>query len=566
MNYLEEGKPSYRLFPWLAITVIYFIVFSCAKQGFPPGGPEDRISPFLADSTPASQAVGVSTDLPVVLEFSESMNEESIENNLFIVPIPQSWPELEWKSRSKELIIRFNQPLRENTTYVISIGSSARDMRNNQLDDSIMLPFSTGDMIENGKIRGKVIPYHFFDDKKENNSGVDVVAFNMNNSPADPDPGNDIPSYMTQSGSEGTYEIVGLSGGLYRLFAIGDRDQDGFYTEGYDMIGVAPHDVSIAEGDSVVFAPDITISEHDTSHVQLFSIKVPDNQRVELYFNSSVDPSSAKVRFDGLEIIDWFVLEERPMMVSAATEVQQNGMRYTIGELEITDRGGNNILPLDFVPEFTGTDQPDTTALAVVELYPELLTPDDGNVTLIFNRVLDIPDDPTGILTDETKSEMLISQTGPNKIEMIARDGWLESRVYSIFFDTEKLKGCAGNRLNETDSELSFRVVSSDTLGFIEGSIADSTGTPSQSYRLIFKNLDADRIEEITLFGSDEWSTGPVLPGRYICFGYRDDDGDGALNRGSFSPYKASEQAYAYPDTIKVDSRWTNGDNLLIFR
>ena len=148
-----------------------------------------------------------------------------------------------------------------------------------------MLSFSTGAKIENGKIAGKIIPYAFTGKDSEKTSGVDVVAYRMDGMDSIPDPRNDVPDYATQSGADGTYEMIGLSSGVYRLFAIGDKDHDGFYSEGYDLIGISPHDVVIAAGDSLVYAHDMAVSERDTSGIQLVSISVPDSRRIELYFD-----------------------------------------------------------------------------------------------------------------------------------------------------------------------------------------------------------------------------------------------------------------------------------------
>jgi len=57
-----------------------------------------------------------------------------------------------------------------------------------------------------------------------------------------------------------------------------------------------------------------------------------------------------------------------------------------------------------------------------------------------------------------------------------------------------------------------------------------------------------------------------VLPGRYLCRAYRDDDENGELFRGAVYPFRAGEQVFDYPDTILVVSRWTNNDNNFIFR
>jgi len=550
----------------MVIALFVIMGVSCAKQGYPPGGPTDETPPFLVSSKPESMETNVPRDESIVLEFSEAMDTKSVEDNLFIVPIPSSWPEFEWESGDRILTIRFREPFRENTTYVLSIGTKAHDRRRNGLEESIMLSFSTGARIENGKIAGKVVPYTFFGDDAEDVSGVDVVAYRLDGSERDPDPRNDVPDYVTQSGSDGNYEMVGLSSGTYRLFAIGDRDRNGFYSEGYDTIGVGPHDIVLAEGDSVAYAPDMAVSERDTSGVQLVSIGVPDNRRVELYFDRAVRRESVRFAFEGLDVMGWFIPPDRPGMISAATAPQVSGKRYALQDLQVADREGNGLRPMDVVPYFTGEDRPDTTALEIVEWEPKLLTTGEERIRVVFNRVLDLPEDIHAVLSPPDRGVFSVVRAGSNTLELRPRRKLPEGSRRVVRFDAGKLRGVAGNVPGESGTRLELRVVPSDTLGVIAGRIDDARWTGDVVYRLLFRNVDAGVRKELTVRGTKEWSSGKVLPGRYLCRAYRDEDGDGVLFRGSLAPYRAAEQVFDYPDTILVVSRWINDDNIMIFR
>ena len=553
-------------FPLAVIALFVFMGFSCAKQGLPPGGPEDEEPPELISTTPAGMSTGVSVSEPITFEFSESMDDASVEDNFFMVPIPSLWPDFSWSGKNRVLIVTLNEPLKDNTTYVISIGAKARDLQRNQMDDTITLTFSTGETIENGKITGTVIPYSYFGENPENTSGVDVIAYRLNDSQPPPDPRHDVPDYFTQTGSDGSFEIIGLSQAVYRLFSIGDRDGDGFYSEGSDMIGIAPRDIVLAADDSVS-APAITISEIDTTGVQLRSVRTPDSRRVEVFFDREIVNRGIQIGFEGLDITGWFVDNENSGMVSVATRLQENGKRYSIETLTVYDRDGNTIAPLNFKPDFTGTDQPDTTSLEIVNRVSEILLPGSEPVKLVFNRMLELPDnsDSKFALKDAVGEDLWITRTAPNELEITPDNSWKEGYNYVITLDSEVIRGVAGNRLTDSGSELSFRIAPSDTLGFMEGTVEDSTGTDGSLYRLFFKHLETETIREIEVLGKYEWSSGGVFPGRYISYAYRDNDGDGVLFRGAVHPYKNSEQAVVYPDTISVRPRWTVEDIRFVF-
>ena len=521
----------------------------------------------LASSIPAPLSKNVSATEPVVIEFTKAMDEKSVADNLFIVPIPAQWPELKWKSGSRVLTLRFPKPLRDNTTYVITVGSKASDTRNNQLKDSISLKFSTGEVIENGEIRGKVVPFHFFTARPENVSGVDIVAYNLADSTARPDPRNDIPDYMTQTNTDGSYRLVGLSSSTYRLFAIGDKDRDGFYTEGYDMIGVAPHDVVFAKGDTLALAPQIAISEKDTSLVQLRSIRPVDRQRVEFFFDKDIDPQSVGLSIEGgIDILGWFILAGDLKRISVATSEQKNGKEYTVKNLQVKSSDGYPLLPMEKRPVFTGTDRPDTTALEILEWGPKLLTPEKDPVQLVFNRVLALPDSIRNVIADSSGENPAVKKTGPNILELFPASSWKENFNYLFMFNRENLRGAAGNRLTGSGAQIAFRVVPSDTLGFIEGTIGDKTGTPQSLYRLMFKNLDANTLKTLEVMGQAAWTAGMMIPGRYVAAGFRDDTAIGVFTRGTVSPYRVSAPVCVYPDTITVVSRRTTGNINFLFQ
>jgi hypothetical protein len=542
------------------------LVFSCARQGFPPGGPEDKEAPEAVRITPNPLATNVSTRESIIFEFSEPMNEQSVEDNLFIVPIPAEWPVITWKEGSRVLILDFPGRLRDNATYIVTVGAKATDLRNNPLKESIILTFSTGPEIEQGIIRGRVIPRTFFGSSPENAAGVDVVAYRLRDTANNPDPRDDVPDYVTQTGSDGSFALVGVSSGEYRLFAIGDRDRNGFYTPGEDMIGLASRDLGLARGDTLALAPHMTISEMDTAMLQLSSVRPTDRYRVEINFDSAIDPDSVEIAIPGLDIPGWFVPAGELRKISVATSEQQNGKSYTVEMLHVRGKDGNPLAPPEKPPVFTGTDRPDTTALEIVEWEPKVLTPGKDPVRLLFNRVLSLPDTLRNIIADASGEKVTVSRPGPNRLAIHPADSWRQGTAYRIAFDTETLRGAAGNRLTGPGSQISFRAAPADTLGFISGSIADESGSETALYRLWFKNLDFGILKELEVRGRRDWKTGAMLPGRYVALGHRDDDGDGKLFRGNLEPYRAAEPVYAVSDTIVVEPEKTLGGMRFLFK
>ena len=555
-----------RLLSSVSVAVLALaLAAGCAKQGRPPGGPVDVISPELVSSFPEANAVHVPVDIDVTLEFSEAMNEDSVEKNLFIVPLPESWPELSWESHGRKLVIDFQDMLMDSATYIVTIGAKAADLRNNMLTDSIVLPFSTGDVVENGIIRGEVIPSDFQSDAPPEVAGVDVAAYRIDDGES-PDPREDIPAYVTQTGDKGEYEIMGLSSGAYRLFAIGDRDRNGFYTQGYDRIGIAPDDVTLAPGDTLALAPAIPISAPDTSMVQVMSVRVPGARGVQVFFNREVVPGSVTASVPGLDVMDYLVSVENRNRVFMMTSPQEDGRRYEFDSIEARDRWGNTVAPPAVRPYFAGTDNPDTTALRIVSMEPSILKPGADPIDLRFNMILDPPDNSDAVIAESSPADVRVTVTGPGSLQLAPETEWQADASYLVRFDPEILRGYNGNQLAESDSVIAFRVVPADTLGYITGTILETVENAVGMYHLFLRNIDAGVTETVTSDVPGGWKTGPVLPGRYLLSGFRDADGDGIFDTGGLEPFERSEHAAALRDTLQVLSRWTNSENFITFR
>ena len=101
------------------------ILFShCAKEGFPPGGPEDRTPPEVIRTIPAVGQTQVDRETTVQIWLSEGIQSSSALNSVFITPYPGDAVEI--SCRGSKITVKFPQPLRSNLTYVITLGTGIK--------------------------------------------------------------------------------------------------------------------------------------------------------------------------------------------------------------------------------------------------------------------------------------------------------------------------------------------------------------------------------------------------------------------------------------------------------
>ena len=111
-----------------------WLIYSCAAVSSPGGGPKDEIPPILISAEPEEGSLHFSGG-PVVLSFSEYIDEKSLQNAVKISPRLE--PLVEIKYDDDKIILDFPKELLSNQTYVITISRNLKDERGVALEQSI---------------------------------------------------------------------------------------------------------------------------------------------------------------------------------------------------------------------------------------------------------------------------------------------------------------------------------------------------------------------------------------------------------------------------------------------
>ena len=117
-------KISRNIFNILAlITILCFI--RCANVVSPTGGPKDKIPPIVLSAVPENQST-MFEGKEIVINFDEYVTLNNPNANILISPPLEKNPD--YKLSGKSLIIKFKEPLRNETTYSINFGESIKDL------------------------------------------------------------------------------------------------------------------------------------------------------------------------------------------------------------------------------------------------------------------------------------------------------------------------------------------------------------------------------------------------------------------------------------------------------
>ncbi len=525
-----------------AILAALVLFVSCARQMAPPGGPADMIAPYVIQTYPANDSVGVDIETAIRIQFSENMDRRSVEEAIFISPQSAQVPKFRW--RGHELEIRLLGGLRPDRTYVITVGQASSDEWRNRMLASHTFRFSTGDVVNQGELWGRVVW------SKEQIGQAFAWLYDLDVVP-EPDVANDLAHYVTQPDAGGHFRFSGLGVGVYRVFVFLDADQNQTYTSGIDALAVPPQDVTVDSAQKTVRLGDLKGVVRDTSGPVLSAVRTSDQNHILMRFQEPVRIETAPT-VSALKVLSVYQ-DVDSSRVGIVTQTQKSGQVYDV-RLAVTDPYGNRSLVQTSV---RGDASADKRVPEVLAIKPKLLATQifpNAPLEMIFSDAMasDIAT-PFWEVSDTTLSpEGHFEWLAPNRLIFTPNDSWPIGQV-RLTSKRGLVKDLAGNVL-DTPVVFDFAVIDTQAVGRIAG-IVDSLNKK--------RVVEAVSVEGEPLFyqalvglNDSTFVIQNVLPGLYRVSGFVDANNNGLWDAGSVWPFVASEVFFSASDTVEVRARW----------
>jgi uncharacterized protein (DUF2141 family) len=552
VNATELGR---RLGILIALTGL---IASCAKMGPPPGGPEDERGPQVEDVFPMSGATNVSEEIEIRVRFDEAVNRRSVEDAVFLSPDPGERVRFYWRGRL--LRIRYLDLLITDRTYVITIGSSARDIRGNPVGEPFTLAFSTGDHIDQGRIIGQIA-------REETPQNLNLWAYSLCDT-ATPNPQKDIPEYRTQPNASGTFRFTYLKPDTYRVFAVFDAARDGFWNPSVDRIGIPSGDVVVTD-ESLPYL-SFNISLFDTADVQIRGVSVKSDRQLVVKFSKQISPTVAFYleNFSGDTLSVYATYEDIEdsthwQLFTARSLTEENWKLKTslFDEVRATQT---------FLDTINVRTSPDTSRPEIIRRFPssgERLIDAPSRLDFFFSEAVSLVDSIAEFefysQMSEDTFELQPEWKHPAHLSLTSEEPFQRGGMYTIAYNALALEDLSGNSLGDTLSSFRFQILSDDSLGSLSGTLRDE-----EEYEHVLSAFSLRRKEVVrTVSGvpSGEFVIEELPAGGYLIEVLRDVDGSGDFSRGSIDPWKYSEPIWTSRDTFVVRPRWDRAEIQLNF-
>jgi uncharacterized protein (DUF2141 family) len=546
---------------------------SCASQRPPSGGPPDTTPPRVVHVIPENNATLVPLHQIVEFEFSEGMDHKSLAKAIFITPDPgEGGVEYDWSGR--RLRVEFEDSLKINRTYVITLGTDLKDSRGNAMKNSYTLAFSTGAEISSGKIAGQVF-------SKDKAQGILIWAYILED--GDPDPRQRAGDYATQTSADGKFELTNLSEGRYRVFAVQDNNNNRFFEAGFDALGVPTRDVTLSNEQAAFTGLNFRLALADTIGPALVSVSAQSRSQLLLRFDEALQKAGSDVAQnykiypvksprDSAKVLLAYLNEPETMEVSVITAPLTPKIEYEIIVQNLTDVSGNPVDPEYSRGQFFASALLETSPPKIVSSTP----PDSARAVPLsaafevrFSQAMNQSSyeqhfqmrDSTGNLVAgvfEWATPALVKFKPETKLQSLSQ--------YFVSIQLDSVTDFHGNVFRDSRFRAMFTTLNADTLAAISGTVSDEDATAAGPIYL--KAISTERegpTYELVLSEPGPYTFSDILPGTYTLEAFRDRNQNGRYDFGQAVPFQPAERFVIHPEKIQVRSRWPNEGNDIVF-
>ncbi|APD06827.1 hypothetical protein UJ101_01308 [Flavobacteriaceae bacterium UJ101] len=206
------------------ILLFFSLIYSCARVSSPTGGPEDEDPPKILKYSIENESKNVAIDTKEIkIDFDEYIKLEDATSQIIISPPMEIVPTFApIGSPQKYLTIKFNEPLKQNTTYSINFGESIEDNNEGNKLSNFVYVFSTGENIDSLTYSGKIHNVKSLEYDEKALVGLYKIDTAFNDSTIF----KQKPYYVTRPDSLGNFKFKYLHEGDYFLMGISDGNRN----------------------------------------------------------------------------------------------------------------------------------------------------------------------------------------------------------------------------------------------------------------------------------------------------------------------------------------------------
>lgn len=222
---------------WGVFLLLCIAIFAgnCAQIAQPPGGKKDTLAPKLIDSNPKMRAKNVKPK-QIELFFDEYINVENLPQKTIVTP--GSGITFDYRAKPTSVVLLFNEPLRDSTTYTISFTDGIRDASERNPATNLKLVFSTGNELDSLSISGTV-------SNVTTGTTVEGALVGLYLPRDTLDVQRNKPIYYTKTDTSGRFIIENVKAGEYDVLSFTDKNNNFLFNPNGEDVGFLKERVNL---------------------------------------------------------------------------------------------------------------------------------------------------------------------------------------------------------------------------------------------------------------------------------------------------------------------------------
>ncbi|WP_426058324.1 Ig-like domain-containing protein [Hymenobacter sp. B1770] len=503
----------------LALLALVALLESCAAVAPPLGGPRDRTPPRRISSSPDSAARNVSQKF-VRLNFSEPVITKELTKNLLITPqLPLDNP-YKLREDRNSITLLFDKPLDPNTTYSFNFRDAVVDITEGLPAKNAYLTFSTGAVLDSGKVSGTIVDLLTARPVAEASVGLyraaDTAGVRRGR-----------PYYSTLSDKEGKFSLGALKSGPYKIYALVDKNGNGRFDDG-EKIAYLPAPITIA-GDSS--KPVSLVLTQPDRRPPLLTTRTPGPTQLRLAFNEGLrSVTLAPVGSSQPAVAEAVLLTDRGRTVVVFKTPAVAEGRFLLTAADSTGNVARDTLNLRFPAPAATAKKTATPAVYSVEGSPRSVFP-EGQIKFVFAVPVRLATGrPFGtLIEDSTKRRPLAlpadGKLNTDRTQLTVRFRSKAKARLEIVLDSTAITAITGEPLRLRPLRLG--ISEQDVSASLSGTIT----TKEKNFEL---QLLDEKLQVVSTLVSPKgtYSFSDVAPGTYRLRVLIDRDGDGKWRNG----------------------------------
>lgn len=550
--------------------VLAMVVASCAKQGYPSGGPRDITPPTVVSMHPATATTQFDAR-SFSITFDEFVVLNDVDNNIIISP--PLHPKPQYSIKGKSLLVQLPDTLQPNVTYLFQMHGAVADFTEGNRIGALEYAFSTGNTIDSLSMQGRVIDAY---QMKPSQRTVTVMLYHLSSGEewTDSTVTRMAPAYVARCDEEGHFRFNHMADGEYRIIAIDDADRN-FRYNGNEAVAFL--DTVLRPNYLPTYASDSTHSD-STAADSLVRPTVQPLSNLTLYI--SCDSSQAVQRVTKSEFV-------APSRIVVATAAPMQAPQLTCSDslvwringkgdsLQIWVRRPHCDSTVVMLRDASGID--DTLTLQLrkpaqprrrVEANGEADTVPSFAARFLFGTTVGVFDtlrlrvDNPVIQSCDTAVRFFdlvdsVWATAGLRFDSLALCAWIDTVLtaghkYQCTLPAGMLTDLWGSR--NSQAETTVEIQSEDRYGNIFLTCRD----PLPEGIILQLTNDQDKV-----LSSQSWPVGQsrialrhLAPGKYRIQAFHDVNGDGKWTAGNYWLHRQPESIYRFEKTLEVRENW----------